>query len=64
MIRGATVLPVDAAFSQTEAIAVRAGRIVAVGTEAGPAELTTDLLDRVSSEVPVALATRRCTWPM
>lgn len=34
VIRGATVLPVDAAFSEAEAVAVRDGRILAVGTDA------------------------------
>ena len=34
VLTGATVLPVDAAFSEAEAIAVADGRIVAVGSEA------------------------------
>ena len=34
VLTGATVLPVDAAFSEAEAVAVADGRIVAVGTEA------------------------------
>lgn len=33
VIRGATVLPVDAGFSAVEALAVRDGRIIAVGSE-------------------------------
>ena len=33
VIRGATVLPVDAGFTEAEALAVRDGRILAVGTE-------------------------------
>ena len=34
VVRGAAVLPVDDAFSEAEAFAVRDGRILAVGTEA------------------------------
>ena len=34
VLRGATVLPVDAQFTEAEAMAVRDGRILAVGTEA------------------------------
>ncbi len=33
VLRGATVLPVDPAFSEAEAIAIRGNRILAVGTE-------------------------------
>lgn len=34
VVRGATVLPVDAAFTAAEALAVRDGRVLAVGDEA------------------------------
>ncbi len=49
VIRGATVLPVDADFTEAEAVAFRDGRIIAVGTESEVRDLAgpeAEVLDR------------------
>lgn len=54
VLRGATVLPVDEDFSQAEAIAVRDGRIIAVGTEADVLAVAGDdaqVLDRSGATI-------------
>ena len=54
MLRGATVLPVDDAFSEAEAVAFRDGRIVAVGTETdvrAAAGDDADVLDRTGAVI-------------
>ncbi|WP_436793341.1 amidohydrolase [Actinospongicola halichondriae] len=51
---GATVLPVDDAFSEAEALAIRDGRIIAVGTEADVREAAGDdaeVIDRTGSTI-------------
>lgn len=51
---GATVLPVDDAFSEAEALAIRDGRILAIGTEADVRDAAGDdaeVIDRTGSTI-------------